>query len=136
MHGFKQLLLLLILVLPGKGLTDTLDNALALFDFAEANFPELLQPLAPEVQEIQGFYVRHYEETGIYLGIQGDNIWAFGAALGPDVVYVGKLNDLITLDASDITNLNLSNRRPQCTYYAESLFSNVRDIKRSLNFDG
>lgn len=136
MRGLKILPFLGILLLPIKGHADTLDNALALFDFAEASYPELLQPTAPEVQEIQGFYVRHYTETGIYLGVQGDNIWAFGAALGPDVVYVGKLNDLIAIEASDITDLNFSNRSPECTYYAESLVSDVRDLKRSLSFDG
>lgn len=127
---------LLISMICKLAAADTLDNARALFDFAEANYPELLSPAAPEIEEIQGFYVRFYADTGIYLGIQGDNVYAIGGAVGPDLVSVGKLNTLINVSDTDITDLLLSNRREECSYYAENRFSNVRDIKRSLQFQG
>jgi hypothetical protein len=136
MRGIKTLAISTLLLLSQHSIADTLDNALALFDFAETSYPELLSPAAPEVQELQGFYLRHYTDTNIYLGVQGDNIWAFGEQLGPDLVYVGKLSDIISVDAADITDLNFSNRRPECSYYAENLFSSVRDLKRSMNFSG
>jgi len=115
---------------------DTRDNALAVFDFAEASYPDLLSPAAPEIQEIQGFYVRHYTATGIYLGVQGDNVYAVGGAVGPDLVSVGKVSSLVTVSDSDISNLLLTNRREECSYYAENRFSNVTDIKRSIQFRG
>ncbi len=134
--SIEAFLLIGLLLLSPKSSADTLQNAIDLFDFAEANYPELLQPLAPEVQEIQGFYVRHYTDTGVFLGVQGDNIWAFGEILGPDIIYVGKLSEVITVNDVDITNLNFSSHRGSCTYYAENLFSSVRDIKRNMNFSG
>lgn len=115
---------------------DTLDNARALFDFAEANYPELLSPTAPAIQEIQGFYVRQYVDTGIFLGVQGDNVYAIGGAVGPDLVYVGKIGSLISVPDTDITDILLSNRREECSYYAENRFSNVTDIRRGLPFEG
>ncbi len=57
---------------------DTLDNARALFEFAESAYPALLRPAKPPTQEMQGFYVRHYTKTGICLGVQGDNFYAYG----------------------------------------------------------
>lgn len=115
---------------------DTLDNAQAVFDFAEAAYPDLLSPAAPEIQEIQGFYVRQYTDTGIFLGVQGDNVYAIGGAVGPDLVSVGKVSSLITVSDSDITDLFLTNRREECSYYAENRFSNVSDIKRNVQFMG
>ena len=115
---------------------DTLDNAQAVFYFAEAAYPELLSPAAPEIQEIQGFYVRLYTDTGIYLGVQGDNVYAIGGAVGPDLVSVGKISSLIAVNDTDITYLLLTNRREECSYYAENRFSNVSDIKRSMQFMG
>lgn len=119
-------------------LADTLDNANALFDYAEFNFPELLNPPSPETQEVQGFYVRYYSGTDIYLGVQGDNVWALGAQLGPEVVYVGKLEDFESLNLSptDISDAILTNQRASCTYYADSLFSRVRDIQNNTQMEG
>ena len=139
MQILKRISLGLALVLSSLSTliySDTLDNAQALFDFAEAAYPELLSPSAPEIQEIQGFYVRHYTDTGIYLGVQGDNVFAIGGAVGPDLVSVGKISSLISVSDSDITDLLLTNRREVCSYYAENRFSNVTDIQRSQQFSG
>lgn len=122
--------------LSSAAFADTQGNAQAVFDFAEAAYPELLSPPAPEIQEIQGFYVRLYTDTGIYLGVQGDNLYAIGGAVGPDLVSVGKISSLITVSDTDITGLLLTNRREECSYYAENRFSNVSDIKRSMQFRG
>jgi len=115
---------------------DTRDNAIALFKFAEQNFPELLNPPGPEIQEIQGFYVRFYAGTGIYLGVQGDNVWAVGGPLGEQLDMVGKLEAFISVQPSDISDSLLSNRRPYCTYYAEDRFAAVRDVTRNALFNG
>ena len=115
---------------------DTLDNARALFNFAETTYPELLQPSAPAIQELQGFYIRHYTATDIYLGVQGDKIYAYGPQLGPSVVYVGKLEDLISIADRDISDTILTNRRAECSYYAENSFAAVRDIQRNILFNG
>lgn len=125
-------------LLSGALQADTLANANALFAYAETNFSDLLQPANPETQVLQGFYVRHYTETQIYLGVQGDNVWALGEQLGPDLIYVGKLAAVMgsTPDAVDISDALLSNRRPECSYYAENLTSAVSDLKRGLSFTG
>ena len=117
-------------------IADTLDNAQAVFDFAEAAYPELLSPAAPEIQELQGFYVRLYTDTGIYLGVQGDNVYAIGGSVGTELVFVGKISSLITVSDTDITDLLLTNQREECSYYAENRFSNVSDIKRDVQFTG
>jgi hypothetical protein len=139
MQLLKQIGLCFALVcssLSSVAFADTLDNAQAVFDFAEAAYPELLSPAAPEIQEIQGFYLRPYTDTGIYLGVQGDNVYAIGGAVGPDLVSVGKISSLITVSDTDITDLLLTNRREECSYYAENRFSSVSDIKRSMQFMG
>ncbi|MEQ8315563.1 MAG: YHYH protein [Gammaproteobacteria bacterium] len=133
---FKMLPVLLLLFLTDYARSDTRDNAIALFQFAESNFPELLSPANPETQEIQGFYVRFYEQTGIYLGVQGDNVWALGGDLGEVPQMVGKLNSFITLQETDISDTLFTNRRALCTYYADDSFSAVRDIKRNILFNG
>ena len=115
---------------------DTLDNANALFNFAEQTYPDLLSPAAPETQKVQGYYVRHYTDTGIYLGVQGDNIWALGGQFGDSPYYAGKLGDLIQLQDTDISDAILSNRSAECSYYADKLISSVRDIQRNTLFNG
>ncbi len=115
---------------------DTRDNAITLFEFAESSFPDLLPPPTPEIQEIQGYYVRFYEATGIYLAVQGDNIWAVGGELGEQPQLIGKLTDYITLMATNISDALLTNRRPICTYYADNTISMVTDIKRDQVFEG
>lgn len=119
-----------------SALSDTRDNAIALFEFAESTYPELLSPLNPETQEIQGYYVRFYENTGIYLGVQGDSVWAVGGDLGETPQMVGKLQAFIQVQASDISDAVLTNRRPYCTYYAEDTFASVRDVTRNILFSG
>lgn len=139
MQSLKRLSIYLALTcssLSSFVVADTLDNAQAIFEFAEASYPELLSPANPEIQEIQGFYVRHYTDTNIYLGVQGDNVYAIGGAVGPDLVSVGKIGSLISVSDSDITDLLLTNRREECSYYAENRFSNVSDIKRGMQFSG
>ena len=121
---------------PLVTIADTLDNAQAVFDFAEAAYPELLSPASPEIQEIQGFYVRFYTDTGIYLGVKGDNVYATGGAVGAILVSIGKVNSLVTVSDTDITELLLTNRREECSFYAENRFSNVSDIKRNVQFMG
>ncbi len=98
-----------------SAVADTRDNAIALFQFAESNYPELLQPANPETQEIQGYYVRYYAGTGIYLGVQGDNVYAVGGPLGDTVQSVGKIGSLIEIAATDISDKILINRRAECS---------------------
>ncbi|MBT3530880.1 MAG: YHYH protein [Gammaproteobacteria bacterium] len=130
-------ILFILLFLPASTLNaDTLDNALSLFDFAETTYPELLSPAQPEVQEIQGFYVRYYADTEIYLGVRGDDIYAIGGSIGSDLMYVGKIDSLIELESTDISDAIFSNQRVACSYYADNAFSSVLDIKRNILFTG
>lgn len=126
----------LMLTLSANAVADTLSNAITLFDFAEQTYPELLKPAAPPVQEIQGFYVRHYSDQDIYLGVQGDNVYVFGGPYGNVLTSVGKIDGFVTLPATDISDATLTNRRSSCTYYADKLTSSVMDSKRAILFNG
>lgn len=137
MNRFRLLLSSAILVFATSASADTRENAITLFDFAEATFPELLPAPSPELQEIQGYYVKEYS-SGIYLAVLGDNIWASGDYLGPDLQYIGTLQDFIAdmLMETDISDALLSNRRPICSFYADNTFSAVRDVQRNVLFNG
>ncbi len=136
MRYLQRLAFVIVCMWAQLGVASTEENARALFEFAEASFPELLRPAEPDTLQLFGFFVRHYTETDIYLGVQGDKVWAFGAALGPDVIYIGRLSDLITIEETDISDSVLTNRNAECSYYAEDTFSSVRDIKRNILFTG
>lgn len=125
-----------VAVLFSQAKADTLDNATAVFEFAETTYPELLSPAAPAIQEVQGYYVRFYSDTGIYLGVQGDNVWALGGQFGDTPYYAGKVGNLVQLQDTDITDAILTNRRAECSYYADSLVSAVRDIQRNTLYNG
>lgn len=115
---------------------NTRNTALSLFQFAETSYPELLSPSPSETLEIQGFYVRHYTDTDIYLGVQGDNVWAIGGSVGDELLYVSKIDELIDVMDTDISDVILSNQRAECSYYADTLFSSVLDIRRNTLFLG
>lgn len=136
MRIFRTLIACSAWLLSPFAVADSLANARALFDFAEATYPDLLRPAKPAIQEMQGFYVRHYTETGIYLGAQGDNVYAYGPQLGSSIVYAGKLGSLISVADPDISDAILVNRRAKCSYYAEKIFAAVRDTKRNILFSG
>ncbi len=136
MRILRELIAGSVCLLSSFAVADTLDNARALFEFAESAYPELLRPAKPPIQEMQGFYVRHYTDTGIYLGVQGDNVYAYGPQFGPTIVSVGKLASLISVADRDISDAIFVNRRSECSYYAEKSFSAVRDTKRNILFSG
>ncbi|MCG8413181.1 MAG: YHYH protein, partial [Pseudomonadales bacterium] len=137
MNRISILLSSAVLALATTAAADTRDNAITLFDFAEETFPELLPAPSPELQEIQGYYVKEYS-SGIYLAVLGDNIWASGDYLGPELQYIGTLQDFIAdmLMETDISDALLTNRRPICSFYADNTFSSVRDVQRNLLFSG
>ena len=127
---------LAIFLISQQSIADTRSNAIALFDWAEAQHPKLLTPAGAQVQEIQGFYARYYSDNDVYLVVQGDNVWALGPSLGSDIVYVGKIGSLVTLLDTDISDAILTNSRASCAYYADKLFSAVQDVKRGILFSG
>lgn len=129
-------LALLLVFASQSARSDTLSNANALFEFAESTYPELLSPATAPTQTLQGFYVRFYSDTGIYLGVHGDNVWAIGGEIGQALVYVGKVGDFIQLSEDDISNDLLRLRFASCSYYVDSVFSEVLDIQRGLPFTG
>lgn len=128
--------LLLLCLLSQMALADTRSNALALFKWAEEQYSALLTPTTGEVQEIQGFYVRYYPDSNIYVGVQGDDVWALGPQLGANAAYVGKIEDFISVTSTDISDAILTNNRGSCSYYADSLFSAVKDLQRGILFSG
>lgn len=122
---------------------DTLSNANILFQMAETSYPDLFNPPDSGTMAIDGFYVRYYSGTDIYLGTRGDAVHVYGpdnawvvAHYGTSIEYVGRLRDFVQLSDRDISHAILDNRRPECTYYADNMFSTVLDLKRNLQFSG
>ena len=114
---------------------DTLENANALFAHVESVYADSLSPSGPETQEIQGYYVRYYANSGIYVGVLGQKVYALGGTLGEDLVYAGRMDEFITVSGVDISDAILSNTRGSCAYYAENTFASALDIQRGVELD-
>jgi hypothetical protein len=125
-----------IVFVSQQSTADTRSNAIVLFEWAETQYPELLTPAGAAVQEIQGFYARYYFDNNVYLGVQGDNVWTLAPSLGNEIVYIGKIDSLVSLLETDISDAILTNSRASCTYYADKYFSAVRDSKRGILYSG
>ena len=143
MSFIVNLLIVLITLSVPMARADTLSNADVLFKFAEHSYPELFIPANPPTEAIEGYYVRHYRDSSIYLGVYGNQVHVYGpenawvvANYGSAISYVGKLSEFVALSQSNISNAVLSSRRPQCSYYADTVFSEVVDIKRGIAFNG
>lgn len=131
----QHFLALSILLLSLAASADTFDNAVKFFDFAEDTYPTLLTPKRPSVQEIQGYYVRHYSDSGIYIGLLGDQVYALGGYLGNSLTYVGAVKDFVLISMTDISDVTLTNERVTCSYYVENLFAQALDIQRDIGFE-
>ena len=107
---FNLLIVLITLSVP-MARADTLSNADVLFKFAEHSYPELFIPANPPTQAIEGYYVRHYTDASIYLGVYGNQVHVYGpenawvvANYGSAISYVGKLSEFVALSQSNISN--------------------------------
>lgn len=77
------------------GTVDPLDAANQLMDFAETYYPDFF-PGHPATASALGYTYRHYEATGIYLGVRDGEVYVLGGSFGSDVIGVGPLTRYIS----------------------------------------
>lgn len=114
---------------------DTLANANQFFNYVEGAYSDSLSPAGPVTQEIQGYYVRHYTDTNIYVGLLGNQVYVLGGTYGNTLTHIGLVSDFLSFDADNISDAILTNSRTSCSYFAENLFAQALDIQRSTNLD-
>jgi hypothetical protein len=64
----------------------------SLFNWAEGHFPQYF-PSHQATLFSSPYLYRHYPETDIYVGVDGQFVRVLGGAFGPDIVTVGVLSD-------------------------------------------
>jgi len=70
------------------------EAARQLFEFAQVYYPEYF-PGTPATASALGYLYRHYESTGIYLGVRDDQVYVLGGLFGSEVLHVGALTQYI-----------------------------------------
>jgi alpha-tubulin suppressor-like RCC1 family protein len=74
-------------------------EAKALFDFAEAQFPQLFPSHRPDMAA-ENWRYRFYPETGIFLVVSEGRVYVLGGPFGEQVRYVGLAHDLLNPPSS------------------------------------
>ncbi|MFK5987175.1 MAG: hypothetical protein QM479_17345 [Pseudomonadota bacterium] len=78
----KLLIFLLFLACSLQVSADNLSDSNHLFEWAEENFPQYFSPSDVETQTLDKYLVRHYQNTNIYLGTAGEEVYVYGDEFG------------------------------------------------------
>ena len=73
---------------------DNLTDSNNLFAWAEQNYSQYFSPADAETIELEGYLVRYYSDTDIYLGTLGDDVYVYGNEFG-GLLNVGVISDFI-----------------------------------------
>ncbi|MDP1932248.1 MAG: hypothetical protein Q8L60_12405 [Gammaproteobacteria bacterium] len=87
---------------PGVAVSDSVmsQSAITLVSLAEQIYPDLFSG-ATSWRSFEGFYYKYYATTGVYVGINGSDLYLMGGPFGGDVTYQGSVADaLIVLGGS------------------------------------
>ncbi len=68
-----------------------------LFDFAEKNYPELFNPANQPTYELNGYLVRYYPTTDVYIGTKNQEVYVYDRILN-NLKKVGAITDFIEID--------------------------------------
>lgn len=85
--------------LPGSAVSDSVvgQSATSLVGLAQQRYPELFTG-PTSWRTFDGFFYKYYSASGVYLGINGPDLYLLGGPFGATVQYQGKVADaLITL---------------------------------------
>lgn len=97
---YKVVTGLLFLAASVGVLADNLSDSNKLFDFAENAFPQYFSPAGIQTQSVNGYLLRHYPATNthgdVYIGTQGNSVYAFTAATG--LVSLGLISDFVEIE--------------------------------------
>lgn len=126
------------------GHSQSLEDSNRLFNWAETNYPQFFSPAGAKNVDYQGYLVRYYEDTNIYLATRDSGVYYSRPDKGGGIIYLGSIflfisegeEDSRPKEPLDITDIILSNRSANCAEYAGEYVSNVADVNRSLTFEG
>ncbi len=76
---------------------NNLNNTNKLFDFAEENYPELFNPANQPTYELNGYLVRYYPATDVYIGTKNQEVYVYDRILN-NLKKVGAITDFIEID--------------------------------------
>lgn len=88
--------------LPGIEVADSAvdQNAVTLVNLANQKFPELFSGGSPW-RQLDGFSFKYFSATGIYLGVNGGNLFVLGGQFGNQPTNLGKVTDIVSTLSSD-----------------------------------
>lgn len=68
-----------------------------LFDFAEKSYPQFFYPAGIKTVALDGYLVRYYPNTDLYIGTKGYEVYAYGEAFN-GLLKVGVISDFVPLE--------------------------------------
>jgi hypothetical protein len=72
-------------------------NSNKLFDFAEKSYPQFFYPAGIKTVALDGYLVRYYPNTDLYIGTKGYEVYAYGDAFN-GLLKVGVISDFVSLE--------------------------------------
>ena len=91
---------LLFCLLPASLVfADELSDSNRFFDFAEENYPQFFSPADQDTVEFQGYLVRYYADTNIYLATQDSGVFVYRPDQGSGIVFLGGIFNFISEDS-------------------------------------
>ena len=103
-------------------------DAQRFLDWAQAKFPDLLNPPSAELHRAQGYAYRHFKNSGVYLALYGDQVYGIGGPLGDKLVSGGNVANFIVKTVNDQTDKPLSLRKAECSNYVSKNVAAVTDL--------
>ena len=103
----KKLLLLLFLTYPLQVFSTNLSHSNKLFHWAEANYSQYFNPPGGKTFKIENYWVRYYENTNIYMGTLGENVYVYGEIFN-GLKHIGVLGDFIDLTSSTYNKIKIT----------------------------
>ena len=93
-----KFILLFWLLIPSISLAENfLVNSNKLFDFAEESYPQFFNPIGMKTIALNGYLVRHYPNTDIYIGTKDFDIYVYGNVFN-GLLKVGVISDFVALE--------------------------------------
>ena len=103
-------------------------DAQRFFDWAQAKFPDLLNPPSAELNRAQGYAYRYFKNSGVYLALYGDQVYGIGGPLGDKLIAGGDVANFIVKSVNDQTEKTLSLRQAECSNYVSKNVAAVTDL--------
>lgn len=92
----KNLITVLFALISFSCFADNKADSEVLFNWAEQQYPEYFKPSPAETTELDGYLVRYYQETDLYLGTMERDIYVYGQIFG-GLLKVGQIDDFLQM---------------------------------------